>query len=123
MFSPKLAIPLFLSQQQQAVTQWQGVAIFLGMMHAYSNLVPAIEKFYESRVLGPTPFKESTRDIQYKSYKEFMEWLTAPLTKKVTVSIVNRKLQDVRQLQGINTHVYRRDLPIDDNLCYYTGFH
>ena len=46
-----------------------------------------------------------------------MEWLTDPLTKKATVSIVNRKVKELRQLQGIGTHVYHLDLPIHDSQC------
>ena len=48
----------------------------------YPVLVQAIEKLDEARVLGPAPLKESVGDMQYKYYKEFMEWLTDPLTKK-----------------------------------------
>ena len=44
-----------------------------------------------------------------------MEWLTDPLTKKVTVSTVNRKLKELRHLQGIYTHVYHPNLPIHDS--------
>ena len=106
------------------MTQWQGVTNFVGMMYRYPNLVPAIEKFEESRVLGPAPFKESAGDMQYWYCKEFMEWLTDPLTKKVTVSIVNRKLKELRQLQGIYTHVYLLELPIHDSQrmsCIFFG--
>ena len=79
-----------------------------------SRVVPAIEKFDESRVLGPAPFKEPAGDMQYWYYKEFMEWLTDLLTKKVTVSTVNRKLKELRQLQEIYTNVYHPNLPIHD---------
>ena len=53
-----------------------------------------------------------------------MEWLTNPLTKKVTVSSVNCKLKELRQLQGIYTHVYHLDLPIHDSQrmsCMFCG--
>ena len=63
-----------------------------------------------------------------------MEWLTDPLTKKVMVSIMNRKLKELRRLQGISTNVYHPDLPIHDSqhMLYascgedallYTGFY
>ena len=104
------------------------------MMYGYPDLVLAIENFDESRVLGPITFKESTRDLQYKCCKESMEWLTDPLTKKVTVSIVNRKLKELGHLQGISTHVYQPDLAIHDSqrifsascgedALSYTGFY
>ena len=106
------------------MTQWWGVANFVVTMYGYPDLVPAIEKFDESRVLGPAPFKESAGDMQHWCCKEFMEWLTDPLTKKVTVSTVNRKLKELRQLQGIYTHVYHPDLPIHDSQrmsCMFCG--
>ena len=53
-------------------------------------------------------------DMHYRYCKEFMKWWTNPLTKKVTVSTVNRKLKELRQLQGIYTYVYHLDLPIHD---------
>ena len=103
------------------------------MMYGYPDLVPAIKKFDESRVVDPTPFKQSVGDMQYWYCKEFMEWLTIPLTKKVTVSTVNRKLKELCRLQGIYTHVYHPDLPIHDSqrmsctfygqfAMLYTGF-
>ena len=62
-----------------------------------------------------------------------MECLTDPLTKKVIVSTVKSKPKELRQLQGIYTHVYHLDLPIHDSQCMlytscgefavsYTGF-
>ena len=84
------------------------------MMYGYPDLAPAIEKFDESRVLGQAPFKESAGDMQYWYWEEFMEWLTDPLPKKVMVSTVNRKSNELRQLQGIYTHIYHPDLPIHD---------
>ena len=53
--------------------------------------------------------------MQHKYCKEFMEWLTDPLTKKVTVSTVNRKLKEWRQVKRINTHVYHQVSPIHDS--------
>ena len=100
MFSEKIALPLSLSPQEWAVTQWRGVANFIGMMYGYPDPVPAIEKFDESRVLGPAPFKESTADMQYKYRKEFMEWLTDPLTKKVTVSTIELQTEGVATATG-----------------------
>ena len=62
-----------------------------------------------------------------------MEWLAAPFMKKVTVSIVNPKLKELRQPQRIYTHVYHPDWPIHDSqrmsctfrgqyVVLYTGF-
>ena len=97
---------------------------FVLMMYGYPDLVPAIEKFDESRVLGPAPFKESAGDMQYWYCKEFMEWLTDPLTKKVTVSTVNHKLKELCQQHSIYTHVYHLGLPIHDSQrmsCMFCG--
>ena len=94
------------------------------MMYRYPYLVPAMEKFDESRVLGPAPFKESAGNMQYWYCKEFMESLTDPLMKKVTVSTVNRKLKEVRQQQGIYTPIYHLELPIYDSQrmsCTFCG--
>ena len=106
------------------MTQWRGVANFVGLMYGYSDLLPAIEKFDESRVTGPAALKESAGDMQVWYCKEFMEWLTDPLTKNVTVSTVNRKLKELRPLQGIYTHVYHLDLPSHDSQrmsCTFCG--
>ena len=100
MFNKKFVLVLLLSRQERALMQWQGVVNFVGMMYGYPDVVQAIEKFDEARVLGLAPFKESTGDVQYKYCKEFMEWLTGPLATKVTVSAVNRKLKELRQLHG-----------------------
>ena len=115
------------------MAQLRGVTNFVGMMYGYPHVVPAIQKFNESRVLGLATFKESVEDMHYWWCKEFMPWLLDPLTKNVTVSTTTCKLKELRQLQGIYTHVYHPDLPINDSqrmscmLCgqsavWYTGF-
>ena len=71
--------------------------------------------------------------MQDKYRKEFMELFMDMFKKKVTVRIVNRKLKELRQLQGIGTNVYHQDLPIHDSqrmlydscgedALWYTGF-
>ena len=60
----------------------------------------AIKKFDKSRVVGRAPIHESTRDVQYKYCKECMEWLAEPLKKKVTMSIVKPKLNELRRCKG-----------------------
>ena len=113
--SQKHAITLLLSQQERAVTQWRGVAHFLRMMYGYPDLVPAVGQFDESKVLGPAPFEESAGAMRYRYGKDFMEWLTDPLPRKVTVSTVKRTLRELRQLQGICNHVYHLNLPIHNS--------
>ena len=53
-----------------------------------------------------------------------MKWLTDPLTKKVTVSTMKRKLKELRKPQGIHTHVYHPHLPIHGSQrmsCMFCG--
>ena len=112
---PETCITIFVVTARAGSDVVAGSHKLLGMMYGYPDLVLAIEKFDESRVLGPALFNESARDMQYWYRKEFMEWLTDPLSKKVTVSTVNCKLKELCQLQGIYTHVYHPDLPIHDS--------
>ena len=133
MFSEKFALPLLLSQQEWAVTHWRGVANFVGMMWL-SQSSRGNRKIGQVKGPGPAPFKKTTGDMQYKCCKEFMECLTDPLTQKVAVSTVNRKLKELQRLQGIGTRVYHPDLLIHDSqrMSYascgedaslYTGFY
>ena len=48
---PETCINILVAQQERALTQWRGIANFVGMMHGYPDLVPAIEKI--RRVKGP----------------------------------------------------------------------
>ena len=99
--SQKHALTFSLSRQEQIVWQWRGVRNFVGILHGYPDVVASIKKFDEERVLGLPPFKESAGEMQYWWCKEYMEWLTDALTKKVTENTVNRKWKELRHLQGI----------------------
>ena len=65
-------------------------------------------------MLGPALFKESTGDRHCKYRKESMEWLRDRVTKKLTRSMVNGKVKESQELQGIDTYVYQRDVPPHD---------
>ena len=73
----------------------------------WSDLLPALSK-EASRA------SEDTYLLTWYC-NEFMEWLTDPLRRKVTVSTVNYKLKELRQLPGIYTYVHHpcrfADLP------------
>lgn len=94
---------------------WRGVANFVGCLFREPDLCTVLERYDERKTLGPSPFKESAGNLQWRYCNEVLSFLRDGDPKRMTTAHVYRKLKDMKKQQMLEQHVYCKELPIHDS--------